>query len=507
MTDSPHVKGRWLALGVLVLGVLLVTVDATVLGLAAPFLAEDLEASGTQLVWIGDIYPLVMAGLLVSMGSLSDRIGRKKLLLIGASLFGLVSLLNAYATSAEMMIAARALLGVAGATLMPLTLGLLRNIFHDPRERSFALGVWGAAASAGNAAGPLVGGLLLEHFWWGSVFLINLPVTAILVIVGTKVLPESRDPNPGPWDLLSVAVSLIGIICVVYAVKEQLVYGYGPHVAAAAVVGAVCLGWFVRRQYTLASPLLDLRLFRARGVLGSVLANGLATMGLAGLLFFLPQFLQLVQMRSPLNAGFMALPAAVGTIITGLLAGRIARRIPVRAAVGAGLTMVGLALTACTFLHAATPTAWLCLALFCAGAGGGLAFTVTADVILTAAPKEQASAAAAVSETSFTLGEALGIALFGSVVTTIYLDFTMPAGIPADAASAARDSLGAAVEAAAHLPHAQAQALLKTAQDAFTHGFETAAALAATVLFATAATIWFMLRGQRLEDDIKNHRD
>lgn len=200
-------RGRWLALGVLVLAVLLVAVDATVLGLATPALSEDLKPSGTQLLWIGDIYSFVIAGLLVSMGSLGDRIGRKKLLLTGAAAFGAVSVLNAYATSPEMMIVARALLGVAGATLMPSTLALIRNIFHDPKERSLAIGIWGATASAGAAVGPVVGGALLQHFWWGSVFLINLPVLIALVVVGIKLLPESKNPVAGPWDLVSVGLS------------------------------------------------------------------------------------------------------------------------------------------------------------------------------------------------------------------------------------------------------------------------------------------------------------
>src|SRR5882757_513294 len=263
--------GRWLALAVLVLAVLLVAVDATVLGLATPFLSEDLKPSGTQLLWIGDAYSFVLAGLLVSMGSLGDRIGRKRILLIGATAFGLISVLNAYANSAELMIVARALLGVAGATLMPATLALIRNLFHDPRERSLAIGIWGAAASAGMAVGPIVGGVLLENFWWGSVFLINLPVMAVLVVVGIKLLPESRDPNPGPWDLISVVLSLIGMVAVVYAVKEAAVEGFRWDIAVSAVVGIAALCWFVRRQLTLKSPLLDMRLFHHRGFSGAVL--------------------------------------------------------------------------------------------------------------------------------------------------------------------------------------------------------------------------------------------
>ncbi|MFC7307760.1 MFS transporter [Streptomyces monticola] len=504
MEHGERSPGRWLALGVLVLAVLLVAVDATVLGLATPFLSEDLKPSGTQLLWIGDVYSFVIAGLLVSMGSLGDRIGRKKLLLSGAVAFGAVSVLNAYATSPEMMILARALLGVAGATLMPSTLALIRNIFHDPKERSVAVGIWGAAASAGAAVGPLVGGILLNHFWWGTVFLINLPVMAVLVLVGIKLLPESRDPNPGPWDLLSVALSLVGMVAVVYAVKEAAVHGFRWDIAAAAVVGVAALFWFARRQLTLESPLLDMRLFHHRGFSGAVLADLLTILGLAGLVFFLSQFLQLVQMRTPLGAGLIELPAAVGAVGTGLVAGVIARKASVRIAVSGGLAAVAVALAACTALDASTPALPLCLALFVGGAGAGLAFTVTADVILSSVPKEQAGAASAVSETAYELGSALGIALLGSVVTGIYRGFTVPEGVPAQTVSAARDSLGGAVEAVKDLPGTQGAALLKSAQDSFTSGFETAAAVAAAVLFATAVAAWFMLKGQRLEEGLEH---
>ncbi|WP_274556180.1 MFS transporter [Streptomyces spiramyceticus] len=499
-----HRAGRWLALSVLVLAVLLVAVDATVLGLATPFLSEDLKPSGTQLLWIGDVYSFIIAGLLVSMGSLGDRIGRKKLLLTGAVAFGAVSVLNAYATSPEMMILARALLGVAGATLMPSTLALIRNIFHDPKERSVAIGIWGAAASAGAAVGPVVGGFLLEHFWWGSVFLINLPVMAILVLVGIKLLPESKDPAPGPWDLTSVALSLVGMVAVVYAVKEAAVHGFRWDIAAAAVLGLGALFWFVRRQLTLPAPLLDMRLFHHRGFSGAVLADLLTILGLSGLVFFLSQFLQLVQDRSPLEAGLIELPAAIGAVGAGLMAGFAARRASVRSTVSGGLVALGLSLAACTLIAADTGVVVLGAALFVGGMGAGLAFTVTADVILSSVPKEQAGAASAVSETAYELGAALGIALLGSIVTGIYRDFAAPAGIPADVSAAAHDSLGGAVESASALPQEQAAALLAAARDAFTDGFQTAAMAGSAVLFATAAAAWFMLRGQKLEDGVEH---
>ncbi|PPS84770.1 MFS transporter [Streptomyces sp. MH60] len=486
-TEAVKRPGRWLALSVLVLAVLLVAVDATVLGLATPYISEDLAPSGTQLLWIGDVYSFVIAGLLVSMGSLGDRIGRKRILLLGATAFGAISVLNAYAHTPEVMILARALLGVAGATLMPATLALIRNLFHDPRERSLAVGIWGAAASAGAAVGPVVGGFLLEHFWWGSVFLINLPVMAVLVVVGVKLLPESRNPNPGPWDLSSVSLSLIGMVGVVYAVKETAAHGFAWAPLAAGLLGAAALYGFVRRQLTMPVPLLDMRLFRNRGFSGAVLADLLTILGLSGLVFFLSQYLQLVQGRRPFEAGLAELPAAVGAVVAGLIAGRAARRFSVRAVVSGGLAAVGLALAALTVIGQHTGYPLLGAALL-------------VDVILSSVPGEQAGAASAVSETAYELGAALGIAVLGSIVTGVYRDFTGPAGTP----DAAHESLGGAVEAAAGLPAATREALLDSARQAFVDGLTLAAGVGAAVLLAAAAASWYLLRGQRLEDGVEH---
>ncbi|RZB20327.1 MFS transporter [Streptomyces sp. F001] len=495
-TEAVKRPGRWLALSVLVLAVLLVAVDATVLGLATPYISEDLRPSGTQLLWIGDVYSFVIAGLLVSMGSLGDRIGRKRILLVGATAFGAVSVLNAYATTPEMMILARALLGVAGATLMPSTLALIRNLFHDPRERSLAIGIWGATASAGTAVGPIVGGFLLEHFWWGSVFLINLPVMAVLVVVGIKLLPESRNPDPGPWDLYSVVLSLLGMVGIVYAVKEAAAHGFGWAALAAGLVGAAALYWFVRRQLTLPTPLLDMRLFGNRGFSGAVLADLLTVLGMSGLVFFLSQYLQLVQGRRPFEAGLAELPAAIGAVAAGLVAGRAARRFSVRAVVSGGLAAVGLALAALTVIDQSTGYPLLGAALLVVGIGAGFSFTVTADVILSSVPREQAGAASAVSETAYELGAALGIAVLGSIVTGVYQGFTAPAGTPSDA----HESLGGAVEAAAGMPAQASGVMLDAARGSFVDGLALAAGAGAVVLLAAALAAWFLLRGQRLDN-------
>ncbi|CCK31395.1 transmembrane-transporter [Streptomyces davaonensis JCM 4913] len=495
-TEAVNRPGRWLALSVLVLAVLLVAVDATVLGLATPYISEDLNPSGTQLLWIGDVYSFVIAGLLVSMGSLGDRIGRKRILLGGATAFGAISVLNAYATTPETMILARALLGVAGATLMPATLALIRNLFHDPRERSLAVGIWGATASAGTAVGPIVGGFLLEHFWWGSVFLINLPVMAVLVVVGVKTLPESRNPNPGPWDLLSVLLSLIGMVGVVYAVKEFAAHGLAWEPVAVGLLGAAALYGFVRRQLTLPAPLLDMRLFRNRGFSGAVLADLLTILGMSGLVFFLSQYLQLVQGRGPFEAGLAELPAAVGAVAAGLVAGKAARRYSVRAVVSGGLAAVGLSLAALTVLDQSTGYPLLGTALLIVGIGAGFSFTVTADVILSSVPKEQAGSASAVSETAYELGAALGIAVLGSIVTGVYRDFTAPRGTP----EGAHESLGGAVEAATTMPTETAQTMLDAARQSFVDGLTLATGAGAAVLLMAAAAAWFMLKNQRLEN-------
>ncbi|WP_436790069.1 MFS transporter [Yinghuangia sp. YIM S10712] len=493
--------GRWIALAVLVLAVLLVAVDATVLALATPFISEDLAPSGTQLLWIGDVYSFVIAGLLVSMGSLGDRIGRKKLLLTGAVAFGLVSVLNAYASSPEMMIAARALLGVAGATLMPATLALIRNLFHDPRERSLAIGIWASSASAGAALGPVIGGFLLEHYWWGSVFLVNVPVMALLVIAGVRLLPESRDPAPGPWDVPSVAMSLVGMVSVVYAIKETAAHGPGAPAALAAVAGVAALTAFVRRQPRLAAPLLDVRLFRRREFSTAVAADLLAVLGLSGLLFFLSQFLQLVQGRSPLQAGVAELPAAVGAVAASLVAGAAARRFSVRIVVGGGLGIVGAALGGLTALAPGSGYLLVGGCLLLVGLGAGFAFAVTADVILSSVPKERAGAASAVSETAYELGAALGIAVLGSIVTGVYRRFPIPDGVPADAASSAHESLGAAARTAAGLPGQEAARMLTAAQDAFVDGLRIASAAGAAVLLTAAVLAWFLLKDHELGDD------
>ena len=487
---------KWSALGVLTLGVLLIGVDGTVLAVATPFISRELGASATQVLWIGDIYSFVLAGLLVTMGGLGDRIGHKKLLLGGAIGFAIMSIATAYAPTAETLIGARALLAVAGATLAPSTLALIRAIFSDARERIVAVGIWAAVFSAGTALGPVVGGVLLEHFWWGSVFLINVPVI-IVIVAGGALLPEMRNPAPGPLDMPSVGLSLVGMLGIVYALKEGVHSGFDADTAVAGLVGAAALTMFVRRQLRLPDPLIDIRLFCDRMFSGVVTANLLSVLGLSGVVFFLSQYFQLVNGYSPLQAGLAELPAAVAAMVFGVLAGVAVRYKSRRAVLATGLALIGFAMASLTTITPSTGYPRLGAALFIVGAGLGLAYTVANDLILDGVQPERSGAAAAVSETAYELGMALGIAILGSIVAAVYRELTVPPGIHDDVATYARETLGAAHNAAGTLPTEQGQALLTNAQSAFTDGLAVAAGVGSALLLASAITIWLLLKPQQ----------
>ncbi len=438
---AAHIVTRsWLALGVLALGVMLIGVDGTVLAVATPMISRELGATTTEVLWIGDIYSFVLAGLLVTMGSLGDRIGHKKLLLCGATAFAFMSLATAYAPTAELLIGTRALLGVAGAVLAPSTLALIRGIFVQPRDRVVAVGIWASVFSVGTALGPVIGGVLLEHLWWGSVFLINVPVIVVLLAGRIVLLPELGVPTPGPLDLPSVGLSLVGILGLVYAIKEGAANGLRADIVGVGVVGAAALTLFVRRQHTLPNPLIDVALFRNRTFSGVVVANLLSVMGLSGVVFFLSQFFQLVDGYSPMKAGLAEVPAAVAATVVGVLAGVAVRFWSRRAVLATGLALIGVALASLTLITPSTAYLKLGTALFVVGAGLGLAYTVANDVILATVPPGRAGAAAAISETGYELGMALGIAMLGSIVANVYRGLAIPPG-PLDAvASLARDA-------------------------------------------------------------------
>ena len=420
MTITPQAGRReWISLAVLTLPCLLYAMDLTVLNLAVPHLSQDLRPSSTQLLWIVDIYGFVAAGSLVTMGTLGDRIGRRRLLMIGAAAFGATSVLAAWSTSASMLIAARALLGLAGATVAPSTLSLIRNMFLDPRQRTVAVSVWITSFSAGGAVGPLVGGVLLEWFWWGSVFLLAVPVMTLLLVLGPLLLPEFRDPRAGRLDLVSAALSVAAVLAVIYGLTQLTRGALGWPPALSIVAGLAAAVVFVRRQHRLADPLLDLRLFRSAAFTAALTTNVLSFFVGFGTLLFIAQYLQLVLGLSPLAAGLWMLPSSAGYILGSMLTPVLARRVRPAFVMGAGLVLAAAGLGLFTQLghHG--------LGILVAGSVVfSLALapvdTLAADLAIGAAPPEQAGAASALSETAAEFGGALGIAVLGVIGTSIY---------------------------------------------------------------------------------------
>lgn len=484
----------WLGLVVLAFAVLLISVDATVLDLALPFISEDLAPSSTQLLWIIDVYSFVLAGLLVTMGTLGDRIGRRRLLLMGAAGFGLASLVAAWSATPEMLIAARVLQGVSGATLMPATLGLIRTMFADPRQRTTAIGVWGAMAGGGAAAGPLVGGWLLEHYWWGSVFLVNLPVMIGLIALGPIVIPESKDPEPGRFDLTSAALSMLTMVPLVYAIKETAVHGPSGGLAAIGAVG-VAAGWiFVRRQRALAHPMIDLSLFARPAFSTAVLTNLLSVFALAGVLFFGSQYLQLVLGYRPLEAGLLMLPGTLVSAFASLAAAWLVRRWTPSRVLSVGLVVAAFGAAAMIGLRPGGGPQAFVVGFVLAGAGIGIALTLTSDLVVGAVEPERAGAASAVSETAYELGIALGVAVLGSVVLAVFRRGMDVSALTADQAHAAQGTLGGAVEVSHQLPATRAADFVGSAQSAFVDGMHIAAGATAAVLLLTAVLVARLLR-------------
>ncbi|MGY1617462.1 MFS transporter [Geodermatophilus sp. SYSU D00691] len=476
---------EWAALAVLVLAVVLLAVDGTVLALAVPALTADLQPTAGELLWIGDVYGFALAGLLVLMGGLADRFGRKRVLLVGSAAFGVASAVAAFAPDPATLIAARAALGIAGATLMPSTLSLIRNLFPIARQRTRAIALWSAAASGGAVLGPLVGGVLLEHFWWGSVFLVNLPVVAVLLVGGWFLLPESRDPRPGRLDVLGAVQSVVAVLAVVYAVKEVVGHGPTPVAGATALVGVLTAVLFVRRQRRVPSPLVDLRLFANRAFSGALASQLIALVALMGLLFFFSQYLQLVRGHTALEAGVRELPLTLASLGVLLVVGPLVARAGLGRAIGLGLGLSAAGMLALAGAESLPGYAWLAVALLVLGAGFGLAFTLSTDAAVGSVPPHRAGTASALSETSYELGAALGIALLGSLQTVLYR-----AHLPAEFGGAARESLARAGEVLD-------EAALTTARESFTWAVQVTSVVAAVLLGVAAVTAWRVIPSTR----------
>ncbi|SEG47181.1 MFS transporter, DHA2 family, multidrug resistance protein [Thermomonospora echinospora] len=481
-------RREWAGLGVLALPALLASLELTVTHLALPSIGRDLGANSTQLLWIVDIYAFLLAGSLLTMGALGDRIGRRRLLLLGAAGYGVASVLAAYAPSATMLIAARALMGVAGATLMPSILALVAVMFTDPRQRTTAIGIVVAAVSGGTAIGPLAGGWLLERLWWGSAFLLGVPVMALLLVIGPILLPERRAPGPGRLDLTGVLLSLAAVLPVVYGLKRIAAEGAAPGSAAAVLVGLVMAGIFVRRQRRLADPLVDLRLFADRAFAVAVVTLFLGIFVLWGSNYAIAQYLQLVRGLSPLEAGLWTAPSAVGVIAGSMLAPRIVRRVGPGRVIGAGLVISAIGYGVLAGVEVAGGLVVLVAGSVVVSAGLGPMMALATDIVVGSAPPERAGAASAISSTAPQLGGALGIAVLGSVITAVYRD-RMAAAVPA-----ARDNLTAAVAATADLPAPAGARLLETARAAFTQGFQLTAAISAALMIVIAVAVIAFLR-------------
>lgn len=478
----------WWALAVLMLPVLLVSVDNTVLAFAVPAISEALRPSGTAVLWIVDAYSLVLAGLLVPMGSLGDRIGRRRLLLIGASGFTVVSAFAAFAPNAELLIAARAALGFFGAMIMPATLSLIRNIFEDPTQRRLAIAIWAAGFSGGAALGPIAGGFLLEHFWWGSVFLMAVPVLIPLLVFGAFLIPESRDPEPGPVDVVSILLVLGAMVPLVYGIKSFAESGLTPLAWAPVLAGLLLGAAFVRRQLRRSVPMLDVRLFARPAFSGAIAANLLSVFSLVGFVFFVSQHFQLVSGHSPMTAGLMLLPGLVITVVAGLIVVQVAKHVSSRWIVVGGLLLnalgYGLVLLGGP-LHADLVYV---VAFAVLGAGVGAAETISNDLILGSVPARKAGAASAISETAYETGAVLGTAVLGSILTAVYRGgVQVPAGVTGEQASAAGETLGGAVGVAEALPDSLAEALLASARDAFDSGVLVTATVSVVLMLLAAA--------------------
>ena len=508
-TDAAPQKAtrrEWIGLAVIAIACVLYVMDLTVLHLAIPEISEDLQPSSTQLLWIIDIYGFMVAGSLITMGTLGDRIGRRRLLMIGAAAFGATSILAAFSRTPEMLIASRALLGLSGATLAPSTLSLIRNMFLDPAERTRAIAVWITSFSVGAAIGPLLGGLVLEFFWWGAAFLISVPVMALLLILGPRFLPEFRDPNAGRLDLTSAALSLAAILSVVFGLKQVAQDGFGAVALSAITVGVVFGLVFVRRQRTLSDPLIDLGLFRAPGFTPSLAIYGLGIVFVFGGFLFLPRFLQLVLGLAPLQAGLWTLPWALAFVVGSQLTPRLVRRFRAVHLMAAGLALAGLAFAILTRIDESTGFAIFVIGTVMFSLGLAPVFTLTNDLIIGSVAPERAGAAAGLSETSAELGGALGIAFFGSIGVAIYrgaIADGILATVPAEASEAARDTLGGAVEVAGDLPAQVGVPLLDAARDAFVQGVHVSAWIAAIGAIALAFVTLRTLRDVRPSPEVE----
>ncbi|MDA2806976.1 MFS transporter [Nocardiopsis suaedae] len=497
---TPARAGRreWIGLGVLALPTVVLSMDLTVLHLAAPTLSADLDPTGSQLLWILDVYGFMVASFLLVMGSLGDRIGRRRLLFIGAAAFAAASVLAAFAPTVETLIAARALLGVAGATLMPSTLALLTNMFHTSAQRTFAIAVWMTCFTAGEAIGPLIGGALLELFWWGSIFLIGVPVMALLLAVGPFVLPESSERLPGRLDMVSATLLIASVLPLVYAVKKLALSGVGLEPIGWAVLGLAVGAVFCRRQLRMDDPMMDLRLFRLPAFSAGLTTQVIAVAAMAGSQLLVLQYLQSVLELSPFQAGLWTVPSIVLGIIATLLAPKMVTRIRPAKVVGVCLAIaaVGSGMLAVTAPMQSLPAAIIGFTVLYTGVTPTLALIT--DLIVSSAPEERSGMASGVAESGGEFGLASGMAFLGAATMAVYqvrLTEAAPAGVDEGSLDAAQETVGAGVRIAEETTGATGAALLEAVHAAYSDGLQVAAGAGAVLLAVGAVLALGFLRG------------
>ncbi|MFC5827651.1 MFS transporter [Nonomuraea insulae] len=480
---------------------MVMAMDLTVLHLALPTLTADLRPGNAELLWIVDIYGFLTAGFLIPMGAIGDRIGRRRLLLIGAVAFGVASVLSAFAINAAMLIAARALLGIAGSTLRPSTLSLIRIMFRDPRQQGAAIGAWTGFFGLGTVIGPLVGGTFLELFRWGSVFLLGVPIMLLLIVFGPLVLPEYRDESVSRPDLISAIMSIAGVLALIFGIKRIAEDGLRPESGIAIVVGLVLAALFLYRQGRLEQPLVDVSLFRD-GLFGTALGMlVLATLLSSASQFFVMQYLQLVRGLPPLQAGLWSLPTTIAVMIGAMAAPGLASCVKLSTLLAGGLAVAVVGMVVLTRVSGPSDLYVAVAGAAVIGLGLGPMISLGTGLIVGAAPPERAGATSAMASTGTDLGSALGIAVIGSVGFAVYranLTDKLPEGLPAPLAETAKDTLAAAVNVARELPAAQGSGLLSVAREAFVHGLQTTAIVGAVLAALLAVAAATLLRNARM---------
>ena len=489
---------RWWALAVMCVSLLTITLDNTILNIAIPALERDLHASTSQLQWIADGYILVFAGLLLTTGSLGDRFGRRGALSAGLAVFGAGSLLSAFAASATQLIFTRALMGIGAALIMPATLSLLTNVFSDPRERGRAIGAWAAVAGAGGAIGPVVGGFLLSRFWWGSVFLINVPVVVVALVAGRFLLPPSKDPGAPRLDPLGAVLSVVGLVALLWGIIEAPTKGWADQtVVAGFVAGAAILGGFVYWELQCSSPMLDVRFFRNRRFTAANAGITMVYFAMFGSMFLVTQYLQTVLGFSPLQAGLRMLPTAGIMLVVAPSAPRFVERVGTKVVMGGGLVLASSGLALMSQVPVAHGYAHLIVALGLMSGGMGLVMAPATESIMGSLPPSKAGVGSAMNDTTRQMGGALGVAIIGSVMASSYRpgigarlgSLQLPAGVLATA----KGSVGGALDAARSLPAATGRLVADAGRTQFVHGLRPSLLVASGVVLVVATIVFAFL--------------